>query len=69
MADGNRQGPMFSPPLDSVTGQNAADPFADRGQHFLAAAVQDDEELIVRPAPHEIGSPERAFERACDYTQ
>ena len=48
LADRNRQRSPFSPPLDSVAGQHAADPFADRGQHFLAAAIQDDEELIVR---------------------
>jgi len=59
----------FSPPLDAVAGQQAADTCTHGRQYFFAAAIEDDEELVVAPTSDDVSGPQSAFERTSDYTE
>ncbi|HWJ18272.1 MAG TPA: hypothetical protein VNR65_06050 [Geobacterales bacterium] len=65
--DRDWEGATFSPPFDAVAGEHATDALPNGGQGFLAAAIEDDEELVVTPAPDEVCGPERAFEGTRDH--
>ena len=69
LPNANRQRTPFSPPLDRIVGEHAAEVFANGRERIFAAAVQNNQELILGPASREICVPQRAFESAGGQTQ